>query len=99
MSSATVSDRFAFGKDSVLIVQKSGLARKILHLRGFKFRAVQPVGSCYANCVTSTTDVIRKAKNTHTAERPAACDLIRGNKAVDLFPRIESQAAVCVFLP
>jgi hypothetical protein len=47
-------------------------------------------------------------KNTHTAgrrgaERPAACDLIRGNKAVDLFPRIESHAAgrsaVCVFLP
>ena len=44
---------------------------------------------------------------THTerggAERPAACDLIRGNKAVDLFPRIKSQAAgrsaVCVFLP
>jgi hypothetical protein len=37
------------------------------------------------------------------AERPAACDLIRGNKAVDLFPRIKSQAAgrpaVCVFLP
>ena len=37
------------------------------------------------------------------AERPAACDLVRGNKAVDLFPRIESQAAgrsaVCVFLP
>jgi hypothetical protein len=35
----------------------------------------------------------RKAKNTHTAERQAACDLIRGNKAVDLFPRIKSQAA------
>jgi hypothetical protein len=37
------------------------------------------------------------------AERPAACDLIRGNKEVDLFPRIKSQAAgrpaVCVFLP
>ena len=37
------------------------------------------------------------------AERPAACDLIRGNKAVDLFPRIKSRAAgrsaVCVFLP
>jgi hypothetical protein len=37
------------------------------------------------------------------AERPAACDLIRGNKAVDLFPKIESQtagrSAVCVFLP
>ena len=37
------------------------------------------------------------------AERPATCDLIRGNKAVDLFPRIKSQAAgrsaVCVFLP
>jgi hypothetical protein len=34
-----------------------------------------------------------KGKNTHTAERSAACDLIRGNKAVDLFPRIKSQAA------
>jgi hypothetical protein len=37
------------------------------------------------------------------AERPAACDLIRGNKSTDLFPRIKSQAAgrsaVCVFLP
>ena len=36
-------------------------------------------------------------------ERPAACDLIRGNKAVDLFLRIKSQAAgrsaVFVFLP
>jgi hypothetical protein len=40
--------------------------------------------------------------------QPAACDLIRGNKEVDLFPRIKSQAAgraaplrsaVCVFLP
>ena len=49
-----------------------------------------------------------KGKNTHTAERPAACDLIRGNKAVDLFARIKSQAAgraaprrpaLCVFLP
>jgi hypothetical protein len=30
-----------------------------------------------------------KGKNTHTA----ACDFIRGNKAVDLFPRIKSQAA------
>jgi hypothetical protein len=29
-----------------------------------------------------------KGKNTHTA-----CDLIRGNTAVDLFPRIESQSA------
>jgi hypothetical protein len=47
-------------------------------------------------------------KNTHTAERggaerPAACDLFRGSKAADLFPRIKSQAAgrsaVCVFLP
>ena len=27
------------------------------------------------------------------AERPAACDLIRGKKAVDLFPRMKSQAA------
>jgi hypothetical protein len=27
------------------------------------------------------------------AEQPAAGDLIRGNKAVDLFPRIKSQAA------
>jgi hypothetical protein len=40
-----------------------------------------------------------KGKNTHTAAR----DSIRGNKAVDLFPRIKSQAAgrssVCVFLP
>jgi hypothetical protein len=39
-----------------------------------------------------------KGKNTHRAERsgaarPAACDLIRGNKVVDLFPRIKSQAA------
>jgi hypothetical protein len=37
------------------------------------------------------------------AERPAACDLIRGNKSTALFPRIKSQAAgrpaVCVFLP
>jgi hypothetical protein len=33
------------------------------------------------------------------AEWSAACDLIRGNKAVDLFPRIKSQAAVCLFLP
>jgi hypothetical protein len=32
-------------------------------------------------------------------QRPAACDLNRGNKAVDLFARIKSQAAVCVFLP
>jgi hypothetical protein len=40
-----------------------------------------------------------KGKNTHTAERPAACDLIRGNKSTALFPRIKSQAAVCVFLP
>ena len=44
-----------------------------------------------------------KGKNTHTEERSAACDLIHGNKAVDLFPRIKSQAAgrsaVCVFLP
>ena len=39
------------------------------------------------------------------AGRPAACDLIRGHKAVDLFPRIKSQAAgrpaplrcMCVF--
>jgi hypothetical protein len=45
--------------------------------------------------------VASKGKNTHTA----ACDLIRGNKAVDLFPRIKSQAAsrsaprrcMCVF--
>jgi hypothetical protein len=43
-------------------------------------------------------------KKKHTqrggAERPAACDWIRGNKAVDLFPRIQSQAAgrcMCVF--
>jgi hypothetical protein len=40
-----------------------------------------------------------KGKNTHTAAR----DLIRGNKAVDLFLRIKSQAAgrsaVCVVLP
>ena len=41
----------------------------------------------------------RKGKNTHSgaerggAERPAACDLIFGNKSVDLFPRIKSQAA------
>jgi hypothetical protein len=34
-----------------------------------------------------------KGKNTHTAERPAACDLIRRNKSTALFPRIESQAA------
>jgi hypothetical protein len=27
------------------------------------------------------------------AERPAACDLIRGNKSTALFPRIKSQAA------
>jgi hypothetical protein len=44
-----------------------------------------------------------KGKNTHTEGRPAACDLIRGNKAVDLFPLIKSQtagrSAVCVFLP
>jgi hypothetical protein len=38
-------------------------------------------------------------KNTYSgaerggAERPAACDLIRANKAVDLFPRIKSQVA------
>ena len=32
-------------------------------------------------------------KNTETAERPAACDLIRGNKSTALFPRIKSQAA------
>jgi hypothetical protein len=41
-----------------------------------------------------------KGKNTHTAERPAGCDLIRGNKSTDLFPRIKSQAAgpcMCVF--
>ena len=31
--------------------------------------------------------------NTHTAERPATCDLIRGNKSTALFPRIKSQAA------
>jgi hypothetical protein len=50
---------------------------------------------------------VAKGKNTHTAERPAACDSIRGNKAVDLFPLIKSQAAgrstpsrcVCVFVP
>jgi hypothetical protein len=39
-------------------------------------------------------------KNSHTAERPAACDLIRANKSTALFPRIESQAAgrcMCVF--
>jgi hypothetical protein len=45
-----------------------------------------------------------KGKNTHTEERSAACDSIRGNKAVDLFPRIKSQAAgrstpLYVFLP
>jgi hypothetical protein len=39
-----------------------------------------------------------KSKNTHTAERsgaarPADRDLIHVNKAVDLFPRIKSQAA------
>jgi hypothetical protein len=44
--------------------------------------------------------VLSKGKNTNTA----ACDLIRGNKAVDLFPRIKSQAAgraapLYVFLP
>ena len=57
-------------------------------------------------------------QNTHTAERsgawrsgaerPAAYDLIRGNKSTALFPRIKSRAAgrsapprsaVCVFLP
>ena len=36
--------------------------------------------------------VASKSRNTHTAERPAACDLVRGNKAVDLFSRIKSQA-------
>jgi hypothetical protein len=42
---------------------------------------------------------LSKGKNTDSgverggAERPAAGDLIRGNKAVDLFPRIKSQAA------
>jgi hypothetical protein len=54
-------------------------------------------------CLLQFLVMLTKDKNTHTAERPAACDLIRGNKAVDLFPRIESQAAghsaVCVFLP
>jgi hypothetical protein len=43
-----------------------------------------------------------------SAERPAACDLIRGKKAVNLFPQIKSEAAgcaallrsaVCVFIP
>ena len=56
--------------------------------------------------------LIHKGKNTHTAERQAACDIIRGNKAVDLFARIKSQAAgrsaprrpaplrcMCVFTP
>jgi hypothetical protein len=59
-------------------------------------------------CGTSTwrIAVLRLLKlAAHTAERsgaerPAACVLIRGNKAVDLFPRIKSQAAgrsaVCV---
>jgi hypothetical protein len=47
---------------------------------------------------TVRQNMTTKGKNTHTA----ACDLIRGNKSVDLFPRIKSQAAgrsaVCVFL-
>jgi hypothetical protein len=37
-----------------------------------------------------------KGKNTHTAGqrgKPAACDLIRGNKSTALFLRITSQAA------
>jgi hypothetical protein len=33
-----------------------------------------------------------EGKNTHTAERPAACALICGNKAVDLYPRFKTHA-------
>jgi hypothetical protein len=62
-----------------------------------------PIGSPETSVSSQLT--LRKGKNTHTAGRPAACDLIRGNKAVDLFPRIESQAdgrsapprCMCVF--
>ena len=46
------------------------------------------------------THTQRRGAGRGGAERPAACDLIRGNKAVDLFPRIKSQAAgrcMCVF--
>jgi hypothetical protein len=48
---------------------------------------------------------LSEGKNTHTAERPPACDSIGGNKSTALFPRIKSQAAgrsaprrcMCVF--
>jgi hypothetical protein len=37
---------------------------------------------------------LSKGKNTRTAERPAACDFIRGNKSTSLFPRMKSHAAL-----
>jgi hypothetical protein len=46
---------------------------------------------------------VKKHIQRSGAERPAACDLIGGNKSNALFPPIKSQAAgrsaVCVFLP
>jgi hypothetical protein len=45
------------------------------------------------NFIQQILNIPPKGKNTNTAEWPAAFDLNRGNKSVDLFPRIKSQAA------
>ena len=60
-------------------------------------RHPSPGGVRTSNSNKRAVEDRRLRVKTHTqrrgAERPAACDLIRGNKSTALFPRIKSQAA------
>ena len=70
----------------------------VLHTRGYKnahksFRRLK-IGVNERRITVSLRKLrVKRPIQRSGVGRPAACDLIRGNKAVDLFPRIESQAA------